>query len=159
MKPQINLLIKKAQASFGKKILAAALAVTVITSTAFASGEEDKDKALKNLKKEFASAKDIQWKLTDNYLKASFTWNSQQLEVFYNLEGEMIAQSKHIDAINLPIDAQKRIAKKYHGYAFDEVVEFNSNELGHYYYASVVKGNEKIILQVGEAGDVSVYQK
>lgn len=159
MKPQINLLIKKAQASFGRKIFAAALAVTVITSSAFASGEEDKEKALKNLKKEFAAAKDVQWKLTDDYLKASFTWNNQQLEVFYNAEGDMIAQSKHIEPTNLPIDAQKRIAKKYHNYAFGEVVEFSSNELGHYYYASVVKGNERIILQVSDEGDVSVYQK
>ena len=94
MKPGINLLIKKAQASFGKKILTAAFAVTFLTATAFANEEEDKDKAIQNLKKEFRTAKDIQWKVTDNYIKASFTWNNQDLEVFYNYEGEEIARSK-----------------------------------------------------------------
>ena len=159
MKPQINLLIKRAQASFGKKILAAAFAVTFITATAFASGEENKEKAIKNLKKEFATAKDVEWKLTDNYLKASFTWNNQQLEVFYNFEGDVIAKSKHIQSSNLPVDAQQTIEKKYPGYNFDEIVEFDGAELGHYYYASITKDNKKIILQVGSQGDVSVYQK
>lgn len=159
MKPQINLLIKRAQASFGKKVLTAAFAVTFITATAFASGEENKEKAVKNLKKEFATAKDIEWKLTDNYLKASFTWNNQQLEVFYNFEGDVIAKSKHIELSNLPVDAQQTIEKRYADYKIDEIVDFDGTDLGHYYYASVIKDNKKTILQVSSQGDVSVYQK
>jgi len=159
MKPGINLLIKKAQASFGKKLLTAAFAVTFLTATAFATEEEDKDKAIQNLKKEFKTAKDIQWKVTDNYIKASFTWNNQDLEVFYNYEGEEIARSKHIEPSSLPLDAQQAIDKKYPGYRYDETVEFTSPETGRYYYTSVIKENKKIILQVSSQGDVSVYQK
>lgn len=158
MKPQINLLIKKAQASFGKKIWIAALAVTVLTTSAFASGEEDKAKAIKSLKKEFSTAKDIQWKLTDDYMKASFKWNDQQLEVFYNYDGEMIAKSRHIDPKILPLDAQQTIERRYAGYKIDETVEL-SGEVGTSFYVSVVKENKKVILQVSPFGEVSVYQK
>jgi hypothetical protein len=159
MKPGINLLIKKAQASFGKKILTAAFAVSFLTATAFANEEEDKDKAIQNLKKEFKTAKDIQWKVTDNYIKASFTWNNQDLEVFYNYEGEEIARSKKIEPSSLPLDAQQVIDEKYSGYKYDETVEFTSSETGLYYYTSLVKENKKIILQVSSQGDVSVFQK
>ncbi|MEP6845987.1 MAG: hypothetical protein ABI861_08280 [Panacibacter sp.] len=159
MTPQINLLIKRTRSSFSRKILAVAFAATIFTTSAFASGEEDKAKAINNLKKEFSSAKDIQWKLTDNYIKASFTWNGQQLEAFYNYDGEMIAKSRHIDPVSLPIDAQQTIAKKYAGYKFDETVEYNAEEGQHYFYTSLIKENTKIILEITPEGYVSVYQK
>lgn len=158
MKPQINLL-KRTGASFSRKMIAVAFAATILTTSAFASGEEDKDKAIKNLKKEFSAAKDIQWKLTDNFIKASFNWNDQQLEVFYNYEGEMIAKSRHIKPVNLPIDAQRTIAEKYAGYKFDETVEYNGEEGAHYFYASLVKDNKKVLLEISPEGYVSVYQK
>jgi hypothetical protein len=74
-----------------------------LTASAFASGEETNKKAAKSLKKEFANAENIQWKVTPNYIKASFNWNDQKLEVFYNDEGETIAESRVIDLTNLPV--------------------------------------------------------
>lgn len=158
MKPQINLL-KRTGASFSRKIIAVAFAATILTTSAFASGEENKDKAIKNLKKEFSTAKDIQWKLTDNFIKASFNWNDQQLEVFYNYDGEMIAKSRHVKPVSLPIDAQRTIAEKYKGYTFDETVEYNGAEGEHYFYTSLVKDNTKVLLQISPEGYVGVYQK
>jgi hypothetical protein len=57
MKPQINLLINKVQKSFSKKIMIVAVAATLIATSAFAGGEENKAKAISNLKKEFNTAK------------------------------------------------------------------------------------------------------
>ena len=156
MTPQINLL-KRAGASFRRKIAVAALAATLITTSAFASGEEeDKARAIKNLKKEFTTAKDIQWKLTENYMKASFNWNDQQLEVFYNYDGDIIAKSRPVNPSALPIEAQQKIEKKYAGYKTDECVEMN-NEEGTNFYVSLIKENKKVILKVSPYGDVSVY--
>jgi len=158
MKSQINLL-KTTTASFSRKMIAVAFAATILTTSAFASGEEKKDKAIKNLKKEFSTAKDIQWRVTDNFIKASFNWNDQQLEVFYNYDGEMIAKSRHVKPVNLPIDAQRTIAEKYAGYTFDETVEYNGEEGEHNFYASIKKDNTKILLEITPEGYVSVYQK
>ena len=159
MKPQINLLIKKAQKSFSKKIMIVAVAATLIATSAFAGGEENKAKAISNLKKEFNTAKDIEWKVTENFIKASFNWNDQQLEVFYNYDGDMIAKSRHINPTSLPIDAQQEISKKYAGYKFDETVEYNGQEGDHYFYTSMIKENKKVLLQITPEGTVSVFKK
>ena len=159
MKPQINLLINKVQKSFSKKIMIVAVAATLIATSAFAGGEENKAKAISNLKKEFNTAKDIEWKVTENFIKASFNWNDQQLEVFYNYDGDMIARSRHISSSSLPIDAQQTILKKYPGYRFDETVEFNGQEGDHYFYASLINENQKILLQITPEGSVSVFKK
>jgi hypothetical protein len=155
MTPQINLL-KRAGASFSRKIAVAILAATLITTSAFAGGEEDKAKAIKNLKKEFSTAKDIQWKVAENYIKASFNWNDQQLEVFYNYDGELIAKSRHVNPSALPIEAQQKMETKYAGYKIDECVEM-TNEDGVNFYVSLIKENKKTILQVSPYGDVLVY--
>ena len=159
MKPQINLLADKVKRLLSRKGIAVLLAATLVTSSAFAGVEDNKEKAIKNLREEFASAKDVQWKVTENYLKASFNWNNQQLEVFYNYEGEMIAKSRHIEPTSLPLDAQQTITRKYPGYRFDETVEYDGIEGDHYFYTSLVKDNTKILLQITTQGDVSVYRK
>src|SRR6476620_10371381 len=113
MKTQINQLIQKASAAISKKILVAVCASAFIVSSAFATGEENNAKALSALKKEFANAQNIQWKVTPNYIKATFNWNDQKLEVFYNQQGETIAESRAIKVENLPVKAQQFLGKKY----------------------------------------------
>jgi len=158
MKHPLSLLVTKTRKSFSKKIIVAVFAATLITATAFARGEEYKVKALNSLKKEFSTAQNVQWKVTTNYIKASFTWNNQQLEVFYDYNGETIAKSRHINVNSLPLEAQQYIGKKYADYTVTEAIEYNSEEIN-CYYVSVEKENTKQILQVSANGDVSIFQK
>ena len=158
MKPTINSLLQKVTSSFSKKLFIAGIAVTFITASAFASGEETNAKAVSNLKKEYRNARNIEWKVTPDYTKASFNWNGQHLEVFYNNEGETIAESKMINTTNLPLKAQQFINKKYADYNVAEAVEFNSEESGLYYYVSVTKDNTKQILKITSDGGVSPFR-
>lgn len=158
MKQQINLL-KKVSSSFSKKIMIAVFAATFITASAFAGTEETKARASKNLKAEFASAGNIQWKLTDNYMKASFLWNGQQLEVFYNYNGETIAKSRAIEVSSLPLSAQQTISKRYADYRIAEAIEYESQEGENCYYVSLVKGDKKIMLRISTTGEVSLFQQ
>ena len=158
MKLKINQLNRKITSFAGKKLFFVALVATFITSNAFAGGEGENKKAASSLKKEFANAQNIAWKVTPNYIKASFTWNGQQLEVFYNDAGETIAESRIINAGSIPLKAQQHIQKKYPDYKIAEAIEYNNEESGISYYVSVIKGNEKIILQVSTQGDVSIYK-
>lgn len=158
MKTQINQLIHKASALISKKMLVAVCAATFVTASAFASGEETNTKAASALKKEFSNAENVQWKVTENYIKASFKWNDQKLEVFYNEDGETIAESRLIKLNNLPLRAQQYIDKKYHDYTIAEAIEYNSEATGLCYYVSVVKEGAKIILEITTEGGVSVYK-
>jgi len=156
MKQQNNLL-KRFTSAFGKKMMIAAVAATFITATAFAGGEETKARATKSLKAEFATAENIQWKVTENFIKATFTWNGQKLEMFYNNNGEVIAKSRIIEATSLPLSAQQFITKRYAGYTVSEAIEYESQDEDNCYYASLVKDGTKVMLRITTNGDVSLF--
>lgn len=159
MKSRMNLLIKKATAALSKKISVAVFAATFITATAFASGEESALKAASNLQKEFSNARNIEWKVTPDYIKASFKWNDQDLQVFYSETGETIAVSRKINETNLPLKAQQIIPKKYAGYTITEAIECTNEKNGVCYYVSLNKdGAAKQILQISTEGDISIFR-
>jgi hypothetical protein len=160
MKPTIKFLLQKLNSPLSQKILILCIVVMSITVSAFANGEETNAKAMSNLKKEYQNAKNIEWKVTSQYTKATFTWNGQYLEVFYNNDGETIAQSKFINTNELPLKAQQFISKKYADYTITEAVEFNSEESGLCYYVSLNKdkGDSKQILKITPDGVASTFR-
>ena len=158
MKPQINLLIKKTASSFSKKLLLSALAVTFITAGAFASSEESNLKAASSLKNEFSNAKNIEWKITPAYTKASFTWNEQQLQVFYNETGETIAVSRNISTANLPLKTQQYLQKKYADHDITETIEYTDEKGEVCYYVSLQKKGNRQIFRVSTQGDLTIFR-
>ena len=158
MKSQ-NLLLKKATAAISKKVLVAAIALTCFTASAFATGDEANERAINNLKKEFKNAQNVEWKVTSEYTKATFEWNKQHMDVYYNDEGKTLAISRQIDQNVLPIQAQQYITQHYGDYRLAEAIEFNSDETGTCYYVSVTKDAKKKILRISTEGEVSIYHK
>jgi len=158
MKPRINLLSRKTTSGLSKKLVTAAIAIVCLTTTAFATGDAANERAAQHLKSEYKNAQNIQWKVTNNFIKASFYWNEQYLEVFYNRDGETIAEGRLIRVNNLPLKAQQYLADKYADYVVTEAIEYTSEQTGLCYYVSVVKeGGKKKILQITPNGDVSIF--
>lgn len=158
MKPRINLLSRKATSGLSKKLFTAAIAIVFLTTTAFATGDEANEKAAEHLKSEYKNAHNIQWKVTNDFIKASFYWNDQYLEVFYNKDGETIAEGRLIKINNLPLKTQQYLSDKYADYTITEAIEYTSEQTGLCYYVSVVKdGGKKKILQITPNGDVSLF--
>ena len=158
MRPTIKSLLQKASLITNKKLFIAVVAITMVTANAFASGDEASAKAISSFKREYKNAKNVQWKVTRDYTKATFNWHDQYLEVFYNNNGETIAESRTINIKNLPVKAQQLLEKKYNDYRVTEAIEFNSEEKGLCYYVSVVKDNARKILEVAPDGDASIFQ-
>jgi hypothetical protein len=158
MKPQINSLFQKASASFRKRVCMAGIALICIASSAFAAGDEANSKAASSLKKEFKNAENIQWKVTPDYIKASFKWNRQDLEVFYNNSGENIAVSRYVDGSNLPLRAQQYINDNYAQYRLAEAIEYASPEGGDCFYVSLVKDGNKKILKISADGEATLWR-
>jgi len=160
MKPTIKLLLQKLTSPLSQKLLVICVAFFSMTISAFANGEETNAKAMSNLKKEYKNARNIEWKVTTQYTKAAFTWNGQHLEVFYNKDGETIAESKFINTNELPLKAQQFINKKYADYTITEAVEFNSEESGLCYYVSLNKdkSDSKQILKITPDGTASPFR-
>lgn len=157
MAPTINLLLKRTASLISKKLFVVALATTCFAASAFAEGDEANIKAINNLKKEYSDAKNVQWNVTDEYIKATFYWNNQQLEVFYTKDGDTFAQSRHIGLNSLPLKAQQLLEKNYADYNITEAIEFSSEQTGLCYYVSVNKDSVKKILQITPEGTVSTF--
>ena len=158
MAPTINLLLQKTTSLISKKLFVAAIATTCFAASAFAGGDEANAKALKNLKKEYSDARNVQWNVTDKYIKATFRWNNQDLTVIYTNDGETFAESRLIMPDNLPLKAQQYLDKNYADYRIAEAIEFTSEETGLCYYVSVTKGDTKKILQISPGGNVSTFR-
>jgi hypothetical protein len=158
MAPTIKLLLQKTASLISKKLFVAAIATTCFTASAFAGGDDANAKAINNLKKEYSGAKNVQWNVTDEYIKATFNWNRQELQVFYTKDGDTFAESRLINTTNLPIKAQQYLEKNYADYQISEAIEFTSEPTGHTYYVSLIKGTTKKILQISPAGSISTFR-
>ena len=140
-------------------MIAAALLAATLATTAFAGTTSVNQKAVRHLNTEFKNASNITWKSGDTYEKATLVWNNQNLEVFYNNNGEFLGVGKNVTVDVMPLIAQRTIQEKYKDYTITSVAEFNSAEGEINYYASAMKNNKATILKVTVGGDVSVYQK
>lgn len=158
MKSKINFMQLKTIMSFSSRLFVALLAASFLVLTSFTNDDLINAKTVSNLKHEYATAENVKWETTSDYTKASFTWNHQQLEVFYNKEGERIAESKAITIEDLPLNAQHFISKKYAAYKTIEAIEFYSEESGLCYYVSIVKDASKKILKITSDGYVSLFR-
>lgn len=141
-----------------KKLLFAICLVVAMTTAAFADTKVN-SRALSHFKSTYKEAADVQWKTTNEYTKASFTWNSQQMEVFYDDNGELVGTSRAVSLNTLPIEAQQKLQKRYEGYTATEAIEFNDAKEGLYYYVSLVKDNTKTVLKISSDGGMEIFKK
>ena len=122
------------------------LAIAISSITAFASDENVNSTVLSSFNKEFAGAKDVQWTTTNNYYKASFVFNDQFVSDFYQLDGELIATSRNISSLELPINLQTSLKKNYSKYWISDLFEISNNE-GTSYYITLDKADSKVVLK------------
>ena len=133
------------------------LAVAISSLTAFAS-ENVNSNVLTSFNKEFAGAKDVQWTTTSNYYKASFVFNDQFVSAFYQLDGELIATSRNISSLELPINLQTSLKKKYSQYWISDLFEISNNE-GTSYYITLDNADSKLVLKSSGNGKWDVFKK
>ena len=122
------------------------LAIAISSLTAFAGDENVNSTVLNAFKKEFAGAKDVQWTSTDNYYKAAFVFNGQNVTAFYQVDGELIAMTRNISSLELPISLQTNLKNNYSKYWISDLFEISNNE-GTSYYITVENADSKIVLK------------
>lgn len=94
----------------------------------------------------FKNAADVMWKDGGNFYKADFTLNGQYVTAFYNTEAKLLAVTKNISPVQLPITLQNNLKTQYEDYWVSELFEL-SDENGTSYYATVEDGDSKITLK------------
>lgn len=140
-----------------KKIILT-LAVALSTMCSFAADVKVSTRVLDAFKTDFASAKEITWTANNDYYKASFLFNDQQVAAFYNMDGELMGMTRNIRSLDLPLSLQANLKKGYSNYWISDLFEVSNHE-GTSYYITLENADSKIILKSSAGNDWRTYQK
>lgn len=143
-----------------KKIVFTAFMAAAVTLSSFAADVTKVNRVVLNkFATEYAGAENVNWKVTTEFIKASFVLDGDVMEVFYNAEGEQIAASKKVDYKTIPFSAQKTIRAKYANYTILETVLLEKTAIGTNFYVSLENNGKKKVLEVSLLGDVDEFSK
>lgn len=142
-----------------KKIFLTTLIAAMIGSQVFAADVTKVSvKTLASFKAQFTDATDVNWTVTDEYTKAKFIFEGEQVEAFFNESGDVIGTSRKTELKRLPLNAIQKIRKSYGKYNVTETIEFEFNG-DRKYYVSLENDTDRKILEVSLYGDVSIFEK
>jgi hypothetical protein len=98
------------------------IALSFISLSSFAN-DEVSPRAIKSFNSSFKNATEVKWTITDDYFKADFALNGQYVSAFYDTDGKMVALTRNISSLQLPIALQAELKKGYDAYWISDVIE------------------------------------
>jgi hypothetical protein len=134
-----------------------AILFSLASLSSFANETTVTPTVLESFKSSFKTAQDVNWSVVQNIYKANFTMNGQHISAFYDEKGEMIALSRNITSMQLPISLQTGLKQKYEGLWITDLFEV-ANESGTFYYITLEDADTKLVLKSTESG-WATYQK
>lgn len=140
-----------------KKIILT-LAIGLSTLCSFANEGTVSSKVLDAFNNEFVTAKEVTWSEGSEYFKASFIFNDQHVSAFYTPDGELMAVTRYISSLDLPISLQSGLKKDYSNYWISDLFEMSNND-GTSYYITLENADKKIVLKSTNGDGWRLYQK
>ena len=122
------------------------IALSLISLSSFANGEDVSPRAIESFNSSFKNATEVRWTITDNYYKADFALSGQYISAFYDTQGKMIAMTRNISSLQLPIVLQADLKKNYDNYWISDVFEM-ANEEGTSYYITLETADTQLVLK------------
>ena len=133
------------------------IAIAISTLSAFAGDVNVNQKVLDAFKTEFATAKEVEWSVGSNYYKATFVYNVKYVFAYYNEIGDLLAITRYLSPVDLPLALQSNLKKNYEGYWVSDLFEAAKNDATNY-YITLENADTKIVLK--SAGNTwSVHSK
>ena len=134
------------------------LAIAVSTFSAFASDENVNQKVLNAFKKEFNTAREVEWTTGSNYYKATFVYNEKHVFAYYNENGELLGLTRYLSPVDLPMNLQKNLKNDFREYWISDLFEIAKND-GTAYFLTLENADTKIVLKSTDSSNWSVYNK
>src|SRR5436305_8284542 len=119
---------------------------TLSSLSSYAGEIEIATPVLQSFNNSFKNASDVKWTTVEDYFKAEFIFNGQQVCAFYDHDGKMIAITRHILSTQLPISLQADLRKDYEDCWISELFELN-NDQGTTYFITLEKADVRVILK------------
>ncbi|WP_374951902.1 hypothetical protein [Mucilaginibacter sp.] len=150
-----------------KKIFVTTAIAALFTANVFAANRviksEDGAEAvsytvINKFNNEFVRAKDVNWKVSSTFQKATFVLDGVKMSAFYNLQGEYMGATQTVQFKALPVKAKNEIAQKYEGYMAKEVIKLDANDDTTVYFVDLKKGTDEFLVRVTPSADVYFFQ-
>lgn len=134
------------------------LALTIISFGAKAGETNVNSRVLEAFKADFTHATNVQWTITNDVSKASFTYNDISYFAFYNANGELMGTTRYVTLLNLPIKLQSSLRNDYGSYWVSNLFEVNNAD-GLAYYITIEDADSKIVLKSDNGKDWTKHSK
>ena len=121
--------------------------------------------ALHGFTVDFADAKEVNWTVTKNCQKATFTIDGVKKTAFYNLSGEFVALTQDVDAKAIPAKALKEINEDYKGYNVNEVIviqnntELNPDADETAYFVDLKSDTKEVLVKITPEAHIAFYKQ
>jgi hypothetical protein len=142
-----------------KKLLITGMIGIAFITSSFTTPKSENSTVPKEFNKLIAT-KQVTWKITDQFKKASLIEGGEKIEIFYSNDGNLIGTSKYFAYDKLPKSAIRNISLNY-AYPEHNLIEcivFESADHEINYYVSLQKGNNQVNLKINEFGSVEEFQ-
>ncbi len=122
------------------------LALTVLSFSVKANETNVNSRVMEAFKKDFTHATNVQWTITSDVSRASFTFNDISYFAFYNVTGELLGTTRYVTLLNLPIKLQSSLRNDYKDYWVSNLFEVNNAD-GLSYYITIEDADNKVVLK------------
>jgi len=133
-----------------KTILMLGLIFSIAVTSAFANEVKVSSKVLAAFKSEFSYAQDVNWMAGENYYRATFKFNEQNIFAYYTLDGELTGVARYMSSLQLPINLLTELKNNYSQYWISDLFELNNNEGTHYYVT--LEDADTVIVMISSNG-------
>lgn len=139
-----------------KKLLFAVLITVAMAGSALATPTTVSYKVQNRFSKSFTNASNVTWKITENFVKATFEYKGGTMNAFYTNDGDLIATSKVFPLEKLPKEALNTITNiyLYPTYQLKDCIEVTTAEGEKNYYVLFTIGLDQLVLYITEGGEI-----
>jgi hypothetical protein len=141
-----------------KRLVLAVITFLSFSFVTYANDVEISTTVLQSFNKSFKNASEVKWTSIDQYYKADFIFNGQNVCAFYSNDGNLMAVTRHLLSTSLPVALQANLKTGYEEYWISDLFEI-SNEQGTSYFITLEKSDVKLILQSASGTEWSVYKR
>jgi hypothetical protein len=143
-----------------KQVILSLATVIMMGFSAFAGNNDGvvNQQAAQSFKKDFANARDISWEQKQNFIKVTFSLNSQVLFAYYNTNGELQAVVRNIVSDQLPLNLMTDLKKEYNDFWISDLFEVATDDQTTY-YVTLENANKTIVLKSEGSFDWAVFSK
>jgi hypothetical protein len=139
-----------------KKIIMT-VAVAISSLVALANEGNVNQKALDAFTQEFSSVTNVEWATGANYYRASFVYNNNHVFAYYSLDGEMLGLTRYMSSMDLPLNLQTGLKKKYSAYWISDLFEVSKNS-DTAYYITLENADATVVLKSTGGSNWEVFK-